>query len=49
MNSGPLEEQSVFLTAEPSLQPHICILDALEAKAMEPGVNDQYQLVTVVV
>ena len=22
MNSGPLEEQSVFLTSEPSLQPH---------------------------
>jgi hypothetical protein len=26
LNSGPLEEQPVFLTSEPSLQPHICFL-----------------------
>ena len=25
LNSGPLEEQSVFLTAEPSLQPYFCV------------------------
>jgi hypothetical protein len=29
-NSGPLEEQSVFLTAEPSLQPTNLVLNILE-------------------
>jgi hypothetical protein len=28
LNSGPLEEQSVLLTAEPSIQPHLYLLDA---------------------
>jgi len=29
LNSGPLEEQSVLLTAEPSLQPHLMFLNDL--------------------
>jgi hypothetical protein len=27
LNSGPLEEQSVLLTTEPSLQPSVSVLD----------------------
>jgi hypothetical protein len=25
LNSGPLEEQPVYLTSEPPLQPHMCV------------------------
>jgi hypothetical protein len=32
LNSGPSEEQSVLLTAEPSLQPLLSILEASEDK-----------------
>jgi hypothetical protein len=28
LNSGPLEEQEVFLTTEPSLHPLICVFDS---------------------
>jgi hypothetical protein len=38
LNSGPLEEQSVLLTAEPSLQPPECgilFVKGLSAKSLE--------------
>ena len=31
LNSGPLEEQAMLLTAEPSLQPKLTILDIVQS------------------
>jgi hypothetical protein len=42
LNSGPLEEQSVLLTSEPSLQPRVSLFkykDLREGKKEEPKTN----------
>jgi hypothetical protein len=42
LNSGPLEEQSVLLTAEPSLQPSILVFDRVFSQ--NPKVPDSARL-----
>jgi hypothetical protein len=39
LNSGPLEEQLVFFTAEPSLQPTICYFYWQKSKLRDPQIS----------
>jgi hypothetical protein len=47
LNSGPLEEQSVFLTTEPSLRPMKGVLQPWEARRSELAASLDYRIKTL--